>query len=90
MMESSDFAKKLAELVCLAALRAKMEYQYEQLAQHRMDNGKYDRRGIEHISAYQANAQLDGWLQGLLVDAALEKRDKVAFDRLTEPLLEGW
>ncbi|GLC87513.1 hypothetical protein [Lysinibacillus piscis] len=90
MKESSDFAKMLTELVCAAALRAKMEYQYQALAQPRLDNGRYDRHDIEHIPTYRSNVQLDEWLRELLIDAALAKGDKATFDFLTEPILENF
>ncbi len=90
MKESSEFAKTLAGLLCTAAIKAKMEYQYQVLAQYRLDNGKYDRCGIENIPTYKPNAQLDEWLQELLIDAALEKGDKATFDYLTEPVLENF
>lgn len=86
MMDSREYVRALVGLQFQSALKAKRE----QILERSKDQaGKYDRALLEH-ALHKPNPQLDEWLQGLLVDAALEKRDKVAFDRLTESLLEGW
>lgn len=89
MKESSEFAKALAEITVAFAVKAKAELQQQRLLQYRMDNGKYDRTMLEHTDA-RVDPALDKWLEQLLIDAALERKDEASFLALTEPLVKGW
>lgn len=85
-MESSELAKMLARIASAAILSARFaeaRQQYERFESCKLDNGKYDRRKIEDIEGYQPSQELDTWLDELLIDAALDKRDKATFEHLT-------
>ncbi|MEC1178517.1 IDEAL domain-containing protein [Metasolibacillus meyeri] len=87
-MESSEFAKILAKIAGAAIIAAGRSYeearrQYEAFEACKLEDGKYDRRKIEHIEGYEPPQELDLWLDELLIDAALDKRDKATFEHLT-------
>lgn len=51
-MESSDLAKMLAQMASVAILNARCvtaRQQYERFESCKLDDGKYNRRKIEHI-----------------------------------------
>ena len=92
-MEASSFSRFLAKSMCESlymALHEESIRREQALEDARLETGKYDRAQLEHIENYQGNAELDEWLEALLIDASLDKRDQAAFKCLTAQPLEGW
>ncbi|KYG90329.1 hypothetical protein A0U40_18585 [[Bacillus] sp. KCTC 13219] len=85
-MESSELAKMLARIASAAILNARCvtaRQQYERFESCKLEDGKYDRGKVESIEGYQPSVELDTWLDNLLIDTALDKRDKETFEHLT-------
>lgn len=86
-MGNSEFAKILAQ-IAVVAINTGRSYEearqrYEAFEACKLGDGKYDRRKIENIEGYKPPQGLDTWLDNLLIDAALDNRDKATFEHLT-------